>query len=55
MDPDDAPLFENTESIDVAQVTVKSGMGIKAAVNAQGRSNVVGSDWVQQGILFKSK
>ena len=30
-------------------------MGIKAVVNAQGRSNKVGSDWVQQGILFKSK
>lgn len=55
MDPDSAPEFENMESIDVGQVTVKSGMGIKAVVNAQGRSNKVGSDWVQQGILFKSK
>ena len=55
MDPDDATLFEHTESIDVGQVTVKTGMGLKAVVNAQGRSDKIGSDWVQQGILFKSK
>ena len=53
-DPDRAPPFKDQpKGTPVGRLTVKTGSGVKAVVNAQGRSTRAGADWEQTNIRFK--
>ena len=52
--PDAAPSFsDQTDGSVVGQLSVATGAGLKATVNAQGRSKKAGADWEQKAISFK--